>query len=137
MILGDYHLTKLLDAGPDGTRYEARRTDGLLAQVLVLDRACRHTPRWQRLSQRLRHLAQIDHIAARKIHALSSESDSPWIAVEPLAGASLPVALVERPKELPTAECIGAQLAALFVAAHRLGFVDGELEPCIPRFHLT
>jgi serine/threonine protein kinase len=136
MNLGRYRLLAQRGAGADGVSYRANDPEGQSdAEIRVLGGARAAEARWNALVKRLRLAAMLDHAGAIPIRALQLDHDPPYVALDWSDPGSLAAALHQRvPLPVPEAVRLGADLAAVLTAAHRLGLVHGCLCPADVRW---
>jgi serine/threonine protein kinase/class 3 adenylate cyclase len=130
MHLGRYRLLAQRGAGRDGIVYRGLTAEGDPVEIRVLTGARADVDRWRALTRRLHLAALLDHPSARRVHHLDLDHDPPYLALAWTEAQSLCQALGGRlPLALPEVAALAEELAAVLLAAHRLGLAHGQLGP--------
>jgi serine/threonine protein kinase len=128
-LAGGLRVLDQLGSTPDGTLYQAEYPGGIEAALLIL----RPGPDGAELSRRRRfeQAVQIQHHNVAAVYEVGEiEDGSVYVVLEQLAGEPLSSFLAADPVfALPDALDVALQAAAGLKAAHRVGFVHGNLSP--------
>jgi hypothetical protein len=130
MHLGRYRLLAQRGAGRDGIAYRGQTPEGDPVEIRVLTSARADVDRWGALTRRLHLAALLDHPSARRVHHLDLDHDPPYLALAWSEAQCLAQTLGGRlPLALPEVAALAEELAAVLLAAHRLGLAHGQLGP--------
>ena len=135
-LLDQFQISRQLDAGPDGIRYQAcRKSDNLEVDVRVLTGLESNGEQRERIAKRVRLAAMLKHAAVAKVLLHDFEAAPPSIVMEPLGSTSLLDLHPEISGSLTRSLTFARDLTASMAEAHRLGLTHGSLGPSAARFH--
>jgi tetratricopeptide (TPR) repeat protein len=129
--LGPYEIVGLLDAGGMGEVYRARdpRLRREVAIKVLPAALSSDRDRLRRFEQEAHAAAALNHPNIVAIHDIGTYTDSPYVVMELLEGATIRARLRDGALPLATALTFARQMAEGLAAAHAKGIIHRDLKP--------
>src|SRR5262245_29945291 len=130
-MLGPYRIDAWIGAGGMGEVYRATDTRlGRTVAIKILPAHLRASPDLQaRFEREARVISQLTHPHICTLHDVGHDADMDFLVMEHLEGETLAQRIRQGPIDLPDALRHAIEITDALAAAHRAGFVHGDVKP--------